>query len=159
MVISNQTLAITTNLLQVVAHSRLTSSSTWAFVKRNTGLCSFLQVNQREKRYSTGTKSDTNLPSTARKPTSIIEHVLSVNLQSPQPLKLYLLTQKQNNIRSACELGTAKLCLALEFRLSLLRNRDDAFIDAPLRPGSVGYYFPRFTQTSRRDDCSWDRDQ
>jgi hypothetical protein len=159
MVSSNQNLAITTNLLQVVVHYRLTSSSTCVFIKRNTALCYFLQGNQREKNYSTGTKSDTNLPSTARKPTSIIEHVLSVNPQSPHPVKLHFLTQTQNNIRSACELGTAEFYLAIELRLSLLRNRDDAFIDASLRPGSAGNHLPRLTPTSRRDDCSWDRDK
>jgi hypothetical protein len=159
MVSSNQTLAIIINLLQVGAHNRLTSSSARVFFKRNTELCFLSQSNRRERDYSTGTKSNTNLPSTVRKPTSIIEHVLSVNLQSPQPVKLHFLTQTQNNIRPACKLGTAKFCLAFEFRLSLLRNRDDAFIDASLRPGSTGNHLPRFTQTSRRDDRSWNRDQ
>jgi hypothetical protein len=159
MVSSIQNLAITTNLLQVVVHNRLTSSSTCVFVKRNTGPCSFLQGNRKEKNYSIANKSDTNLPSTARKPTSIIEHVLSVNPQSPQPVKLYLLTQTQNNIRPARELGTSKFCLAIKFRLSLLRNRNDAFIDASLRPGSTGNHLSRFTQTSRRDDRSWNRDK
>jgi hypothetical protein len=156
---SIRNLAIITNLLQVVIHNRLTSSSTCVFVKRNTRICSFLQDNWKERNYSTEAKSDTNLPSTARKPTSIIEHVLSVNLQPSQPVKLHFLTQTQNNIRPACELGTSKFCLAIEFRLSLLRDRDDAFIDASLRSGSAGNHLPRFTQTSRRDDRSWNRDQ
>jgi hypothetical protein len=77
-------------------------------------------------------------------------------LQSPQ---IQSLTQTQNNIRPACELGTAKFRVALKLRLSLLRNRDDAFIDASLRPGSAGNHLPRFTQTSRRDDCSWNCDE
>jgi hypothetical protein len=159
MVSSIQNLANTTNLLQVVVHNRLISSSTCVFVKRNTGLCSFSQGNRKEKNYSTANKSNTNLPSTARKPTSIIEHVLSVNSQSPQPVKFQSLTQTQNNIRPARELGTSKFRLAIEFRLSLLRNRDDAFIDASLRSGSTGNHLPRSTQTSRRDDRSWNRDQ
>jgi hypothetical protein len=145
MVSSIQNLAIITNLLQVVVHNTLTSSSTCVFVKRNTGLCSFLQGYRKEKNYSTANKNDTNLPSTARKPTSIIEHVLSVNLQPPQPLKLHFLTQTKNNIRPARELGTSKFCLAFEFRLSMLRNRDDAFIDASLRSRSAGNHLPRFT--------------
>jgi hypothetical protein len=159
MVSSSQTPAITINLLQVGAHNMLTSSSARVFFKRNTELRYFSQSNRRERDYFTGTKSNTNLPSTARKPTSIIEHVLSVNPQSSQPVKLQFLIQTQNNIRPACELGTSKFCLAFEFRLSLLRNRDDAFIDASLRPGSAGNHLPRFTQTSRRDDCSWDSDK
>jgi NADH dehydrogenase (ubiquinone) Fe-S protein 7 len=68
-------------MCNVVVHNRLTSSSTCVFVKRNTGPCSFLQGNRKEKNYSIANKSDTNLPSTARKPTSIIEHVLTTSDQ------------------------------------------------------------------------------
>lgn len=52
-------------------------------------------------------------------------------------------------------LGSQWLLLAIDLWPGLLRHRDDARLDAKVRPRSPGHYLPSLPSTIRRHDRRW----
>jgi hypothetical protein len=56
---------------------------------------------------------------------------------------------KKCKIRPAYQLGPTRVSLAIDFCISLLRYRNDAHIDAQIRPGPIGDHLPCVTAAIR----------